>query len=109
YTIFAGDSVVARRAVNYPVEESRLERLDSREALQRLPPAARWVSDPASWSREIFRQRRGREPWRLLLIAAVLVLVGEGLVASGGGRSTPTRTPGTSPRAGDPASVARRP
>ncbi|MDX1567865.1 MAG: BatA domain-containing protein [Longimicrobiales bacterium] len=108
YTIFAGDSILARRAVNYPAEESLMERLDSREALQRLPPGARWVSDPGSWSREIFRQRRGREPWRLLLLAAILVLVGEALAAAGGRGSAPASTATPSSRANRPASAGRR-
>lgn len=92
YTIFAGDSVVSRRAVNIPESESRLARLAPDEAGAILSPPIHWVSGPDGWSREIFRQRRGREPWRLLLLAVLLVLVGEGLAAAGGGRSSARST-----------------
>lgn len=94
YTIFSGDSVLTRQAVNIPESESRLARLTPEEARGLLPAPVYWVSAPEAWGTEIFRQRRGREPWRLLLLAALLVLVGEGLAAAGGGGAATERSAG---------------
>lgn len=86
YEALEGDSVVSRMAVNPPIAESLLGRLDAEEAAGRLPGPVRTVPGPEAWTSRIFLQRRGGEPWRPLLLAALALLVAEGLLAAGGPR-----------------------
>lgn len=86
YEVLEDDSVVARRAVNPPTSESLLRRLDAAEAAGRIPGPAQTVSGSEDWTSRIFLQRRGGEPWRILLLAALALLIGEGLLAAGGPR-----------------------
>lgn len=83
HRVMAGDSVLETLAVNPPATETDLTPL-SRAALgQALPGTVAVVADAGDWGREIFRARRGREPWRLLALALVaLVLVEGGAAAS---------------------------
>lgn len=92
YEVMADDSVVSRLAVNPPGAESLLERLEPDDVLRRIPPPVRLVDGPDAWSSRVFLERRGSEPWRPLLLAALLLLVGEGLLAAGGGPATPERS-----------------
>lgn len=83
YRVLAGDSVLETIAVNAPAAETDLTPL-SRAALGRaLPGVAAVVDDADDWGREVFRARRGVEPWRLLAVLLLaLVLVESGAAAS---------------------------
>jgi len=85
YQILAGDEVVDAFAVNPDPAESELARLDRRalrSTLQGWHPE--WVDDPADWVDAIYHQRLGKEIWRPLILAALAVLLIEGLVAASG-------------------------
>ena len=79
----AGDSVLETVAVNPPAAETDLTPLSQAELEQALPGTAAVVADAGDWGREIFRARRGREPWQLLALALLaLALVESGAAAS---------------------------
>ncbi|HWV58958.1 MAG TPA: BatA and WFA domain-containing protein, partial [Longimicrobiales bacterium] len=102
YEVIAGDEITAAFAVNPPPEASRLERADAEHLRAALGEAQVLVtSDPGDWARLIFRQRHGREIWRLLAILVLAVLLVEGFVAATGrararqtGDATRARTDG---------------
>lgn len=85
YRVFSGDSLTAAYAVNPAAAESDLRRLNRRELEARL---AGWplhvTTDPAAWRRAAFRERLGRELWRPLLLALLVVLAVETAVAATG-------------------------
>lgn len=97
YRVMAGDSLLDVIAANAPAAETPLRRLSARELEQRL---AGWdvhtVGDAADWRRAIFRSRYGYQLALPLLLAALLVLLTEALVAASGRRpaTRPAPTPG---------------
>lgn len=105
YDVLDGDSVVARMAVNPPTDESLLRRLGSDEILRRIAPPVRVVPDPDDWASRVFLRRRGGEPWRPLLLAALVILLVEGILAAGGGRGRAAEKDG---RVGSQERVKRR-
>ena len=86
YSVLAGDRVLDRVAVNAPLRESLLAPV-SREALaEHLASGEPTLAvSPAQWRARVFTRRRGREIWRFLLGAAVLLMLAESWVASSGG------------------------
>lgn len=84
YAIRRGDSVLSRIAVNPPAGESRLARTDPASLLRRVGPPLHTVTDPTDWPARVYLRRRGRELWRPLVVAALVLLVVEGLVAATG-------------------------
>ncbi|MEX2466422.1 MAG: BatA and WFA domain-containing protein [Gemmatimonadota bacterium] len=95
YTFLAGDSVVSVVAVNPPPEESDLTRLDERELAAAIGSDVTVVTEADSWSRAVFRERRGPEVWWPLLFALALLLVAESLLAAAG---KPDKTPAPVPQ-----------
>jgi Aerotolerance regulator N-terminal len=88
YRILAGDSIVGMVAVNPPASESSLERATSRQLHDAFAGADVFTADrPQQWADRIFRQRVGREIWRLLAILALAVLAIEAMVAAAGART----------------------
>jgi hypothetical protein len=87
YRYLAGDSTLQIVAVNAPREESLLTTIGTDELRDLLPGPATLVSDSARWTRAVFSTGQGPEIWRWLLIALVLVLVAETLVAASGASS----------------------
>ncbi|MEQ9569112.1 MAG: hypothetical protein RLN75_02890, partial [Longimicrobiales bacterium] len=82
---------------NPPVRESILTPLTEREAEARLGEIA-WVDDGGRWARETFTRRQGYESWRILLAAALALLLLETWIAASGGRRSPsTSSPVPSP------------
>jgi hypothetical protein len=72
-------------AVNPPAAESDLARLDRRRLRGALPGWTIETADtPEDWRNEIFRSRVGREVWRPVLIAILLLLIVETLIAATG-------------------------
>ena len=78
----AGDSVLETVAVNPPAAETDLTPLSQAELEQALPGTAAVVADAGDWGREIFRARRGREPWQLLALALLALALVESAAAA---------------------------
>jgi Aerotolerance regulator N-terminal len=95
YRALAGDSTLAVFAVNPPAWESQLARADARELASLL---GAWdvqeADDPDEWDSEVYRERLGREIWRPLLLAALLILLIEAAVAAAGRLGAPRGTRG---------------
>jgi len=85
YRILRDDSLIAAYAMNAPASESDLTRLKERDLDELLPGWSLHVTDDAgSWRRAAFRERLGRELWRPLLLALLLVLLVETSIAAAG-------------------------
>jgi hypothetical protein len=85
YKVLRDDSLVAAFAMNAPAAESDLARLRERDLDELLPGWSLHVTDDAgSWRRAAFRERLGRELWRPMLLALLLVLVVETTIAAAG-------------------------
>jgi hypothetical protein len=84
YRLIAGDSTVGAFAVNPPASESDLRRIDEDDLVEQLPGWPLHVTSGSGWRRAIFRERLGRELWRPLLVALLLILGTETLVAAAG-------------------------
>jgi hypothetical protein len=97
----AGDTVAGMIAANPPPLESELTRVDARGLRALLADAEIVTADrPEQWRDRIFRERVGREVWRLLVLLAVLLLVAEAFVAATGSAARPKPRPRTAPDAG---------
>jgi hypothetical protein len=84
YEFLEADTVVGVVALNPPVSESLLRAAteDQLEAL--LGSNTTRIETESQWSRGIFRARQGPEMWWHLLVAAVVLLVIEALIAAAG-------------------------
>ncbi len=91
YTFLSGDSVVSVVALNPPVRESRLERLDEDLRSERIGTEVVEVSRPEAWAGAVFRARQGPELWWPFLLAALALLAVESLMATSGGRQAVRR------------------
>ena len=97
YEFLVGDSTIQMIAVNAPREESLLLPIENADLRGLLPGPATLVRDSARWTRAVFSGGQGPEMWRWLLVAAVLVLVAESLVAASG--PSPDRSTSAAPPA----------
>ena len=85
YRMLRDDSVITAYAVNPPAAESDLTRLDPDAVDAQLPGwTLHETTSDGAWHRAIYRERLGRELWRPLLFALLLVLIAETLVAASG-------------------------
>ena len=85
YRLLRGDSTLAAFAVNPPAAESDLSRLQEGDMGTLLPGwTVHAATSDGAWRRAVFRERLGRELWRPLLIALLLVLAAETLLAASG-------------------------
>ena len=85
YRLVRDDSTLAAFAVNPPAEESDLGRLEESDLETLLPDwSVHAATSAGAWRRAVFRERLGRELWRPLLIALLLVLAAETLLAASG-------------------------
>ena len=91
YRVLAGDSVLQTVPVNPPATETHLEPASMSEVRRAIPGISTVVDDAVSWSRHIFRAGRGPEPWRLLALLVLALLVAETVVAAS--RALRTRRP----------------
>ncbi len=82
YEVLAGDSVVDSVAVNAPVEEIDLAPASPDQVRAAAPGVVAVVEDLAGLRDAVFRNRRGPEPWRALLVLLLALLVAESLVAA---------------------------
>lgn len=83
YRVVAGDSLLATFAVNPPPRESDLTPATEAQVEAVLGAGFRSVS-AEEWGDEIFQARRGREAWRWLAAAALILLLAEMSVAASG-------------------------
>lgn len=82
YRALAGDSVIETYAVNAPSAETDLTPVGRRALRQAVPGVVAVVSDADAWSGAIFRAGRGPEPWRLLAVLLLALLIVESSVAA---------------------------
>lgn len=82
YRALSGDSVLQTVPVNPPASETRLEPAPISEVRRAIPGLTTVVGDAASWSRHIFRAGRGPEPWRMLAVLVLGLLIAETVVAA---------------------------
>ncbi|MEO5509607.1 MAG: BatA domain-containing protein [Longimicrobiales bacterium] len=94
YQIMKGDQVTDAFAVNAPAIESDLTRVSEKSLRTRL---ASWNIETSKnadeWRRDVYRQRLGSELWRPLLLALLIVLAIETVVAATGGKRRSMMTP----------------
>ena len=89
YEVMAGDSVLDRVAVNAPVRESLLVRVDQEALRARYGSELSLARDSTAWTRAIFTSRQGLEVWRPLLLTALVLLLAESwFAAAGPGRTS---------------------
>ncbi|MBI4544640.1 MAG: BatA domain-containing protein [Gemmatimonadetes bacterium] len=85
YRVLAGDRLVDGFAVNPPAAESDLTRLDGGRIAALFPGwPVEAAADPGAWRAAVYRRRVGREVWRPLVLAALGILLMEGLLAAAG-------------------------
>ena len=82
YRALASDSVIETYAVNAPSAETDLTPVGRRALRQAVPGVVAVVADADAWSGAIFRAGRGPEPWRLLAVLLLALLVVESSVAA---------------------------
>lgn len=82
YRALDGDSVIETYAVNAPSAETDLTPVGRRALRQAVPGVVAVVSDADAWSGAIFRAGRGPEPWRLLAVLLLALLIVESSVAA---------------------------
>ena len=88
YEIVDRETVIGRIAVNVPVRESDLSRMDTDELRARYGTDLTMARDSAAWTRAVFTRRQGLEVWRWLLVVVVGLLLAESwFAAAGPGRS----------------------
>jgi len=88
YTFLTGDSVVAVVAMNPPSEESTLDPLDEDRLASAIGDEVVPVDGRGAWRRAVYRSRQGPELWWPLLLAVLLLLLGESLMATSGRRES---------------------
>jgi Aerotolerance regulator N-terminal/von Willebrand factor type A domain len=84
YTFLAADTTVAVVALNPPPSESSLEPLQRRDFPTAIGAHVTAVSRAGGWPRAVYRSRRGPEVWWPLLLACIVLLVVESVLASSG-------------------------
>ena len=82
YRVLAGDSVLQTVPVNSPASETDLQPASTSEIRRAVPGFSTVVDNAAAWSRHIFRTGRGPEPWRLLAVLVLALLIAETVVAA---------------------------
>ena len=87
YEVLAGDARIAAFAVNPPAAESDLRRARGSAVARAFRGWPLTITDdPDGWQRAGYRARLGVELWRPLVLAALLLLVAEGIIAAAGGK-----------------------
>jgi hypothetical protein len=84
YDVLAGDSVIDRMAVNVPVRESLLDRLEPEGLRDRYGSRLTLARDSTAWTRAVFTSRQGLEVWRPFLLIALFLLLFESWFAAAG-------------------------
>lgn len=84
YTFLADDSVVSVLALNPPRAESLLAPIDEADLAGFVGRDVVDVDREAAWDRAVYRARQGPELWWPLLLAMLLLLLGEAVMATSG-------------------------
>lgn len=84
YTFLEADTTVAVLALNPPSSESLLDGLPGSSLEAAVGSDVVDVEREGAWDRAVYRARQGPELWWPLLLAMLLLLLGEGLVATSG-------------------------
>ena len=84
YQVVQGSSVIAAYVVNPPPGESVLRSASEQRVRRALPDWKIEFAGEGDWSKDIFSRRLGYEIWRPLLIALILLLISEGVIAATG-------------------------
>ena len=84
YTFLAGDSTVSVMALNPPRSESLLEPVDHSELGAAIGDDVIDVDRDGSWDGAVYRVRQGPELWWAFLLAMLLLLLGESVMATSG-------------------------
>ena len=82
YRALDGDSVIETFAVNAPPAETNLTPIGRAGLRRAVPGVVAVVGEADAWSGAIFRAGRGPEPWRLLAVLLLVLLVVESSVAA---------------------------
>lgn len=82
YLFLAGDSLVAAVALNPPAAESDLAKLGRRELAPAIGREIVTVARAEAWPGSVYRSRFGPELWWPFLLAAIVLLLAESLLAS---------------------------
>jgi hypothetical protein len=97
YRVLAGDSLLELVAVNPPVSESLLAPAELATVARALGPELRVIDEAETWSDAVFTERQGRELWRPLMIAVLLLLLVESWAAASGAAPERARAPSAPP------------
>lgn len=90
YRVVSGGKVIGAFVVNGARTESDLHYADGRRVQRSLEPLdVKRVNDANGWRKAVFTHRVGKEMWRFLLIALLLMLVVESFAAATGGSRAP--------------------
>ncbi len=85
YRVLAADSTLDLLVANPPPAETPLARIDRAALERRLSgEAVHFAGDRRAWRRSIFRDRLGYQLWPALLVAALIALLAEALLAASG-------------------------
>ena len=84
YSFLTADTVVSVVALNPPLSESRLARLDENDFSSAIGSNVIAVERADAWDRSIFRARQGPELWWPFLIAVAVLLMLESFMATSG-------------------------
>ncbi len=93
YAFLAADTVLSVAALNPPVSESRLERLDSDRLEAAIGSRVVEVGRGGAWESAVFRARQGPELWWPFLLVVLVLLAAEGLMATSGQRRRTASVP----------------
>jgi len=84
YSFLAADSVISILPLNPPPAESRLAPIDNVDLDGAIGDQVIDVDREGAWDRAVYRARQGPELWWPLLLAMMLLLLGEALMATSG-------------------------
>jgi hypothetical protein len=99
YEVMAGDSIIDRVAVNVPIRESNLARVEADGLGDWYGPNLTLAKDSVAWTRAVFASRQGLEVWRpLMILVLVLLLVESWVAAAGRGHSRASENQVKKPR-----------
>ncbi len=91
YTFLAADTTVSIAALNPPRAESDLTPLDEGDFTSAIGTEVEPAGRDGAWDRAVFRARQGPEMWRPLLIAVLLLLLVESVMATSGTSTAASR------------------
>ena len=101
YQLTASDSTITWVAFNVPTQESLLEPISLQALTNVLPSSSVLVDETSEWRNSVFVYRKGVEIWKWLVLASLMILIAETLLAASGLRQDQNPS-GLSPKAENP-------